>query len=87
MLSTLKRMIIGIGTDPQVVAAARAFAIYALPIFSGWLVAWLAGVTDPRWGGVALAAIPLLRVLEGAMDRAIKGAAANDHPPAARGID
>lgn len=86
MLSTLKRMIIGIGTDPQVVAAARAFALYALPILFGWLVAWLAGVTDPRWAGLTVAAIPLIRVLEGAMDRAIKGATINDAQPR-RGIE
>ena len=59
----LKHVIVGVGKDPKVVAAARAFALYALPIAVQLAVGYLAGLTDQRWLGVPLASTFLIRAV------------------------
>jgi hypothetical protein len=65
----VRQILVGVATDPAVVGAARAFTLYVLPFATAVLVAYLSGVRDPRWAGIALAAVPVIRALEGAVDR------------------
>lgn len=76
-MSRFKRILIGISTDPQLVAAVRALLLYLVPVVAELVIAWLAGITDPRWLPVIPATVTAIRVLEGAIDRALKGADAN----------
>ena len=80
-MSKFKRILIGVSTDPQVVAAVRALLLYLVPVVAELVIAWLAGISDPRWLPVIPATVTAIRVLEGAVDRAIKGAGINDVPP------
>ena len=87
-MQRVKQVLVGVATDPAVVGAARAFALYALPLVTALLVGYLSGVRDPKWAGVALAAVPVIRALEGAVDRALKPQAnAINPPPVAGGGD
>lgn len=80
-MSRLKRVLVGVSTDPQVVAAVRALVLYLVPVVAELVIAWLAGITDPRWLPVIPATVTAIRVLEGAVDRALKGPGINDVPP------
>ncbi len=80
MMGKIKALIVGIAHDPQFVGAARAFAFYVLPILASLLVGWLSGITDPKWLGVPLAAIPFIRALEGALDRVLKSTQNDTYP-------
>lgn len=62
-MNRAKQILIGVSTSPKVVASARAFALYALPIAIQLLVGYLAGLTDPRWLGVPLASTVLIRAV------------------------
>lgn len=77
----MRNLIVGIGHDPAVVGAVRALIIYALPVAVGLAVAYLQHLTDPRWVGIAVALIPVLRAVEGAVDRALRPSQ-NDVRPA-----
>lgn len=68
----MKQLLVGIGHDPAVVGAMRALVIYALPVAVGLVVAYLQHVSDPRWMGIAVALVPVLRAVEGAVDRALR---------------
>lgn len=81
-MARLKRILIGVSTDPQLVASVRALVLYALPIAAELLIAWLSGISDPRWIGVIPVTVTVIRALEGAVDRALKGPQANDPKPA-----
>lgn len=56
-----KRLVIGVGHDPKLVAAVRAFLFYVVPLGTPVLVAWLAGLNDPRYLGIPLALVPVVR--------------------------
>lgn len=71
-MSRLKRILVGVSTDPQLVAAVRALLLYLVPVVAELLIAWLAGISDPRWLPVIPATVTAIRVLEGAVDRALK---------------
>lgn len=62
-MDELKRLLVGVGYSPKVVAAARAFALYAVPIGLQLLIGYLAGLSDPKWLGVPLASIPFIRAV------------------------
>lgn len=65
----LKRIILGIEHSPQVVAAVRSLALYGLPILVTLIVGYLSAITDPRFYGLALLCVPLVRALgEGVID-------------------
>jgi len=86
-VDSLKRLFVGIGHDPQVVGAARAFLLYALPLTVGAFTAYASAVHDPRWLWLG-ALIPLVRALEGALiDGVLKPTqnAAVPQPPAGEG--
>ena len=80
-MQRLKRVLVGIGTDPALVAAVRAALLYCLPIGVELLIGYLTHLTDPRWIGVVAVTVPVIRALEGALDRALKGPGINDVPP------
>lgn len=84
-MNRARQILIGVAADPVVVGAARAFALYVLPLATAALIAYLSGVRDPRWAGVALAAVPVIRALEGAVDRALKPQANDVNPPPVSG--
>ena len=84
-MNKFKAVIVGVSTDPQVVAAVRALLLYLVPVVAELVIAWLAGITDPRWLPVIPATVTAIRVLEGAVDRAIKGPQANN--PASPQVD
>lgn len=73
-MDRLKSILIGVGHAPRVVAATRALVLYALPLALSILVAWLAGLTDPRLLGIPLVTIPLVRALgEAVIDEVHRG--------------
>ncbi|MGN6757181.1 MAG: hypothetical protein ACTHMJ_12435 [Thermomicrobiales bacterium] len=80
-MNTIKRVIVGIEADPQLVAAVRALLLYLLAIGAELLIGYLTHLTDPRWLGVVAVTVPVIRALEGALDRALKGPGINDVPP------
>jgi hypothetical protein len=83
-MNRLKALLVGVGHDPAVVGAFRAFLLYTLPLGVGALVAYLGALRDPRWLWLA-ALIPLIRALEGyAIDQLQKPTqnAAHPTPPA-----
>lgn len=84
-MNRVKQVLIGVATDPAVVGAARALTVYCLPLATAALIAYLSGVRDPRWAGIALAAVPVIRALEGAVDRALKRDQNNLNPPPVAG--
>ena len=86
-MNTIKRVIVGIEADPQLVAAVRAVLLYLVPIAAELAVAWLNSITDPRFLAVIPATITLIRVLEGTADRKLKPTqnAAVPTPPAGAG--
>lgn len=79
-MERIKRLIVGIGTAPAVVGAARGVLLYLLPLGVGALVAYLAALTDPRWLWLG-ALIPLIRALEGALLDQVFRATQNDPLP------
>jgi hypothetical protein len=81
----VRQILVGVATDPAVVGAARAFTLSVLPFATAVLVAYLSGVRDPRWAGIALAAVPVIRALEGAVDRALKPQSNAIDPPRVAG--
>lgn len=79
-MTTLKRAFVGIATDPALVGALRALLLYGLPIGATALIGYLGTIRDPRWLWLA-ALVPVIRAAEGAIDRALKGAGANNTAP------
>lgn len=79
-LNAFDRFFLGIATDPQVVAATRALVIYLLPLGTEAAVVWLSAL-PPAWLGVAVPTAFLLRALEGAVDRRLKGSGGDPVPP------
>ena len=43
-MSKFRRVLIGVSTDPQVVAAVRALLLYLVPVIAELVIAWLAGI-------------------------------------------
>ncbi len=85
MLNSAKRLILGVAYSPNVVASARALVLYALPVAITLIVGYLNTITDPRFYGIALACVPLVRAIgEGIIDQVGKSTQ-NDvfpNPPA-----
>lgn len=88
-MDALKRLIIGVGHSPKVVATARGLLLYALPIGLQLLVGYLAGLTDPKWLGVPLASIPFIRAVGEALIDQLQKPEQNvvNPPPVAGGGD
>ncbi len=84
-MGKLRRLFIGVATDPQLVAAFRALVLYGLPLGAAFVIGLLNGVSDPKWVGLALGAAAFIRVLEGALDRALKSQMNNIDPPPVAG--
>lgn len=86
-MDSIKRVILGVSTAPAVVAAVRAFLLYALPLAIAALVLYLGAITDPHWLWLG-ALIPVIRAVEGALIDQVFKASQNDRypaPPAGQG--
>lgn len=68
----LKRLLLGVSHDPQVVASVRALLFYGLPLGAEALIGYLNNIHDPLWLTVAGLSVILIRALEGAVDRILK---------------
>lgn len=80
-MQAIKAVILGVAFSPKVVASARALVLYALPILVTLLVGYLNTITDPRFYGIALLCVPLVRAIgEGLIDQLGKATQNNIHP-------
>ena len=83
-----KRVILGVAYSPRVVAAARALLLYGLPILITLIVGYLNTITDPRFYGIALLCVPLVRAIgEGIIDQLKPDQNAINPGPVAGGAD
>lgn len=80
-LTKIEKFLLGVATDPAVVAATRAVVLYGMPIGVGLLVIWTES-WPPALAGLALPAAMLMRALEGAVDRQLKAHQNDPRPPA-----
>ena len=84
----MKALILGIGHDPKVVAAARSLAYLVLPLLIDAALIYLAQTSDPKMLAIAPIVSALLRNLEGALDAKAKPSqnATFPAPPAGAGV-
>lgn len=68
----VKRLIVGVGHDPLVVSAVRGLAYVAAPMAIDFAIVYVAHSTNPVLLSLAPSLSGLLRVVEGAIDRALK---------------
>lgn len=88
MLDSAKRLLLGVAHAPSVVASARALVLYALPVALTLIVGYLNTITDPRFYGIALMCVPLVRALgEGLIDGLKPNQNSVDPGPVAGGAD
>ena len=66
-MKVLHDLLIGIGHDPRVVAAFRAFVLYVLPIATEAGIGYLTHHVGPGLVGVVGVTAMLMRALEGAV--------------------
>jgi hypothetical protein len=66
-MKVLHDLLIGIGHDPRVVAAFRAFVLYVLPIAVEAAIGYLTHHVGPGLVGVVGVTAMLMRALEGAV--------------------
>ncbi len=88
-MTSLKRLLLGVAFSPKVVAAARALLLYGVPILITLFAGWANTITDPRFYGIALLCVPLVRAIgEGILDQANRPQMnAIDPPKVAGGAD
>lgn len=84
-MQKLRMVLIGVSTDPLVVAAARALLFYVVPVALAASVAYVQGWTDPRLVPLVPFLVALIRATEGAIDRAKKPAMNQINPPPVAG--
>jgi hypothetical protein len=85
-MQRVKAMLVGVGYSPKVVAAVRGFLLYAIPIGVPILVAYLSGLRDPKWLGLPLALVPVVRAVgEAALDQLSKPLQNSPNPPPVAG--
>lgn len=84
----MRNILIGIGHDPKVVAAARSLAYLVLPLLIDAALIYLAQTSDPKLLAIAPIISALLRNLEGVLDAKAKPSqnATFPAPPAGAGV-
>jgi len=80
-----KQICLGVIADPLVTGTMRALLVYLLPLTIGAAIAYLGGVSDPRWLPLVPIAVGAIRVLEARADGWLKPGQNSVNPPAVAG--
>lgn len=80
-----KQIIVGVSTDPQLVATMRALVAYVVPIGIAGAIAYVQEWTDPRLLPLVPLLIGAIRIVEGRLDHLAKPGQNNINPPTVAG--
>lgn len=80
-----KQILVGVSTDPQLVATMRALVAYVIPTIVGAAVAYVQGWTDPKLLPLVPILIGAIRIIEGRIDQTTKPMQNQPNPPPVAG--
>jgi len=85
MWQKIKALFVGVGHDPQFVAAFRQFVLYVIPVVVTLGYGYAEQITNPVYYGLAMAFLTFVRSIEGVLDRVWKRDQNAINPPAVAG--